>query len=334
MTAGQTNVNSQVFVGVNLHEDCATDAGYCVLPYLTTAYLAGVTCVHVRSQADRLGARRVGSQVKLNLYTVDKLRVLLDFPSRGLTGINWAVLSGGTAAGDFGINNVNTDIEEEVYRSTATAVVITCDTQVVQGVFIDTLALRNHNLTTSAFVQIIGSTVPDFSVVGLVVTLPIEKLNAYYIAPSLPTEAFRYVKIQLNDPSNPAGYLQLGTIVFGSAIILNGEDIVDEVELKTRHFADKVMTEGFSSVSNDRAIRRAIKVQIKNLLYTGGNYKNLRNLFETARTSLKCLWIPTPRYPSRFAAFGKLTEIPTETHNDLGLTQDYVSFPIEVDESL
>lgn len=333
MTAAQHRVGSQVRFGVNLQEDCA-DAGYLVLPYLTDAYLAGATCVHVRSQVDRLGARRVGSQVHVNLYNVDKFRVLLDFPSRGTDGENWSVLSGGTQPGHFSINNVNTDIEEECYRSTSVTVQVTCDTQVTQGIFLDTLAIRNHNLTTSAQVNIIASNQPDFSGVNLIVTLPVQKLNMYYIAPSLPTSAYRYFKFQIFDPTNPAGYIQLGTIVFGSAIILNAEDMVDQVQLATEHFSDKVTTEGFSSVSNDRAIRRGVKCEFKNMSYTSGNYKNLRNLFETARTSLKCLWIPTPLYPSRFAAFGKLTVIPTETHNDLGLNQDYIDFTIEVNEAL
>lgn len=334
MSSGQTNASSQVRFGVNLHEHCADDSGYCVLPYLTTAYLADRICVHMRSQADRLGALRLNSQVNFSLYAVDKLRVLLDFPSRGADGLNWSVLSGGTAMGHFNINNVNTDIEEEVYRSLSTTVEIVCDTQVTQGVFIDTLAMRNHNLTTSAQVIITGSQVADFSSIGLLVTLPVETLNMYYIAPSLPTQAFRYIKIQIFDPTNTADYIQLGTIVFGAAIILVGEDFVDQVTLATKHFSDKVMTEGFSSVSNDRAIRRAVSLEFKNILYTSGNYRNLRRLFEQARTSLKCLWIPTPLYASRFACFGKLSTIPTETHNDLGLTQDYVGFTVEVDEAL
>jgi len=63
------------------------------------------------------------------------------------------------------------------------------------------------------------------------------------------------------------------------------------------------------------------------------NYQNMLNVFDDARTVLKCLWIPTPEIPKRFMVFGKLTKIPEETHNVKSNDKDYINFTIEVDEA-
>lgn len=334
MTDTTKNQNSQVKFGTVLNPDCDEDFGYLVQDYLTTPYLAGGVCAQQHAQADRLGAYKMHSQVKFLLYNTTNLRILSEFPSRGVDGINWTVLSGGTQSGDFSIDNVNTDIVEQQYRSTATAVALVCDTQLTSGAFIDTLAILNHNLTLGASITVIGSNVPDFSNIGLIVSLDASKRNTYYIAPTLPLTGFRYVKLQISDTSNPDGQIRIGTIVFGSSIIIQSEQFIDQVNKATVHYSDKVKTEAFTNVQNDRAVKTAITLSFKNMAFNSGDYKNMTDLFETARTAQKCLWIPTPKYPSRFAVFGKLSEIPQEQHNDLGENSDWVDFTCHVDESL
>jgi hypothetical protein len=212
---------------------------------------------------------------------------------------------------------------------------LTCDTQVVQGILIDTFAMLNHNLTTSATISFQGSNDSLFSTIG--VTIPIEATeeNAYYIAPTFPTDQYRYWRLVIADITNPDGFLQIGTILFGTTVILQGECFVDEVIRRTKHFSDKVQTEGFTNVSNDRALKYATGLEFRNIQYGRGNFKNLKSIFRTARTSLKCLWIPDPQDPPRFAVFGKLTQIPEERHVNLGPdASDNVDFSVEVDESL
>ena len=87
-------------------------------------------------------------------------------PSRGLagaTGMNeWGFPAGqgqswrsnSTAAGDFSPFNLNTDLVEQKWRSaTLTGINLDCDTERAQGVFMDTLGILEHNLTTSATVS-------------------------------------------------------------------------------------------------------------------------------------------------------------------------------------
>ena len=292
------------------------------------------TIKSIREQIARVRATSIMEQITIALYNDTNLRVLCDFPSRGTNGLNWTASS--TAAGDFSVNNLNTDIVEQIWKSNGvvSGLILTCDTGVVQGIFMDTMAILSHNLTTSASMIAQGSNDPGFSSVGFSHSFAVKLLNNYYIAPTLPTESYRYWRFLISDPTNTTGSISIGTIVFGSSVIMQQTCITQTVSKSTKHFSDKVATEGFTNVSNDRSLKYAVGMEMRNLKYNVGDYNRLRGVFDTARTSLKCLWIPTPKFPDRFATFAKLTSIPVEQHNVISEDADYVSFSIEVDESL
>jgi hypothetical protein len=281
----------------------------------------------------------IGQQVLATLYNSTNLRILCEFPSRGVTDTNWTATT--TASGDFSVQNLNTDIVEQVWRSSPGSIVgvrLACDTGLPQGVFLDTLAMLNTNLTRSASVILVGSTVSDFSIIGASIVLPVDEVNTYYIAPELPTEGFRYWRIDIDDPTNTDGYIEVGTVVFGASNVFQGECFVDQVDFQLQDFTDSVRTEGFTNVSNSRALKRKVRLEFRFLNFQRNNYKILRSLFETYRTTHKCLWIPTPsltdkEVTSRFASYAKLTTLPNERHNYKGGNADYVSFNIEYDES-
>lgn len=286
----------------------------------------------VKSQVIRLQAHPVLSQVTQALYNITNLRIMMEFPSRGTSGTNWT--SNSTLAGDFSVLNLNTDIVEQVWRSnnTLSGIQLVCDSEVPQGVFADTLVFLNHNLTTSASVVWQQSNDPGFSsTFDTVFSMTTD--NFYWISPTLPLTGYRYNRFLISDPTNSNPYLQIGTILFGPTIIFHGECFVDRVQKATRHFSDKVLTEGFTNVSNDRAIKYAVSLEFRSLNYNRGNYRSIRAVFDFARTSLKCLWIPTPQYASRFATFAKLVAIPEESHNVKGQFADYIDFSITTDES-
>jgi len=311
------------------------DSGYLEEEYLMGSYLTRCYIAQMGFQADRKFIKVMGFQANLVLYNTIYLRVLCDFASRGNTGLNWTADS--TETGDFNANNLNTDIVEQVWRSqTGTvAATLTCDTEVPQGVAVDTLAILNHNITSSATITIEASNSPTFSPVGETIPIEWEEENIYYIAPQFPINQWRYWRILISDATNPDNYLQVGTIVFGMASILAGECFTDEVTRTQKHFADKIATEGFTNVSNDRALKRQVDLEFLNIAYNRGNYKKLAEVFKTARTSLKCLWIPDPQDASRFAVFGKLVDIPPERHKKMGPNEaDTVDFNISLDESL
>jgi hypothetical protein len=288
----------------------------------------------IKMQLLRTSSYKLNSQLLFAIYNTTNLRILCDFPSRGTSGTNWTVVAGGTAGGDRNVNNLNTDIVEQVYRSVSTTITIQCDTQISQGIFNDTVAILGHNFGTSASVTMQGSNDLTFSSIPISETLFVETENMYWISEYLPLTSYRYWRFIISDPTNKDGFIEIGTIIFGASIIFNGECFTDQVVRRKTHFADRIRTEGFSSVSNDRALKRAVSLSFRKLNYLRENYRNLVSVVDTARTSLKCLWIPTPQYASRFAVFGKLSEIPVENHQAISETADYIDMDVNVDEAL
>lgn len=283
-------------------------------------------------QVDSVRVFSTGMQARVALYNTHNLRILCQFPSRGTSGTNWTSTS--TQAGDFSVDNLNTDIVEQYWR-TATGVKVVnldCDTQIVQGIFLDTLAILNHNLTSSAIVTLIGSNAPDFSN-PVQISLTVERNNMYYVAPELPLTSYRYWRLDIQDTTNTDNFLRIGTVVFGTAVIFQGECFVDEITTGKINFTDGINTEGFTTVKNDRALKRFVNLTFRSLNLEKRNYENIQEIFDYARTTLKCLWVPTPNYPSRYALFSKLVELPEEVHNSKAENLTYVDFSIALDES-
>jgi len=279
-------------------------------------------------------------QVLATLYNTKNLRILCDFPSRGLTTSNWTANS--TEPGDFSVQNLDTDIVEQVWRSATgvtTGINLDTDTGLPQGVFLDTFAALGHNLTKSAIVNLIGSNNPAHSPTGVVIPIQVTQPNMYYIAPTIPNEGWQYWRLAIDDNTNPDNYLQIGTMFFGAAKIFQGECFVDSIEFELKDFSDTVRTEGFTNVANSRTQKRRVRLDFQSLQFQKQNFTMMRDIFKNDRTTLKCLWIPTPsdvdqNITDRFAVFGKLSQVPVERHNNKGPNADFVSFTIEVDESL
>ena len=289
-----------------------------------------------------LAEKIVSSSIQFlaTIYNTNNLRILSEFPSRGTSTTNWT--SNSTASGDFSPENLDTDVVEQIWRSASgvtTGINLSTDTAIPQGVLIDTMAILNHNMTRSAVINLIGSNDPTFSTIGIAIPIKSREENIYYIAEELPAQAFRYWRISIDDVSNPNGFVSIGTIIFGSSRIFQGECFVDEIEFELKDYADTVRTEGFTNVSNSRALKRKVRLEFRSLDSNLNNFKTMRSIFQTYRTTHKCLWIPTPdpidqEVTARFAVYGKLSMIPSERHNSKGPKNNYVTFSVEIDESL
>lgn len=277
---------------------------------------------------------RLKSQFKVVLYNTTQLRFMYEYPSRGTSGTNWTASSTATSASNgFTVNNLNTDIVEQVWRSANTNVTtLDCDTEEPSGIFMDTFAIIEHNFTLGAEVILIGSNDANFSTTPFYQPLTITNKNIFHIEENLPQDRYRYWRIQITDTSNPDGYLQAGAVVFGSSVVFSeNENFTDEVEFGIKQFADSIPTEGFTNISNDRGQKKYLNINFKNLVDKGRNVAQLRKLFEEASTLLKVLWIPTPEDPTKFAVFAKMSEIPREKHKFMG--ESYLSLNIRTDES-
>lgn len=339
-----------------------TEIGYLERPYLEQSYLTSQVKGTMGMQSLFQRVHPVGMQVLFTIYNTTNLRIMCDFPSRGNSarkgeptnnawgfpvGTGQSIRASSTQPGDFSANNMNTDVVEEVWRSAdtiRTGIRIDIDTEKEQGVFMDTFSLQNTNLTRSAIVRLIGSNEADFSTVEFDETMVvIDDPNLYWLAPELPATGQRYWRLFIDDITNPDGFVSIGALLFGVGTIMQGECVVDQIQLEEKDFADTVETEGFTNVANSRAQKKRVGLEFRSLDSTRlENYGKLKIIFRSARTTLKCLWIPTPNGDqdvpgltalSRFAAFAKLEEVPRESHNSKGPDANYVSFNIELDES-
>lgn len=300
---------------------------------------------HYGMQAQMLQSLRTSQQATFIIYNRTQMRILQNFTSRGtaaLLGNNWT--SNSTASGDFLPRNLNTDVEEEVFRAaTNTGLELVCDTGVVQGVTIDTIAIRNHNLTRDATVQVQGATSGSFSPIAITFDMVTETMHMYYIAPTFPTGTAnqnRYWKFLISDPTNPDP-IQIGAILFGNSQIVSvADDWLNPLQQGKKHFKDAMQTEGFTAASNDRALKKWLKLRFSEMERVNGNFRMLEAYADYCRTSLKALIIPAPIYPSRYAVFAKLVQMPEYSHNNVSDIDDpdgraeYIEFGLDWDESL
>ena len=346
--------------------------GYLVQPYLQDPYLVETMCAKKGMQAaitiaeyleeqgmqveitiadflDEQGMQAeiietfdLGMQATINIYNAKKLRILCEFPSRGTAANNWTAST--TEPGDFDIENVDTDITEQIWRSATgvlTGITLTDDIGVGQQLFLDTFAMLNHNLTSSALVRLDGANNPGFSPVGFSEVLQVTPDEMYFIAPELPLSGFRFWRLTIDDATNSNGFIQAGAILFGASAIFPLQcGFTDRIGFERRDFADKIQTEGFTNISNSRALKKILRLEFRSQESRGAGFKILKNVFQTFRTTQKCLWIPTPsptdqEITGKFAVFGKLSRLPAETHNNKGEPDnDFVDLTTEVDESL
>lgn len=305
-------------------------------------------------QAEFSNVDVTGMQFLATLYNTTNLRILCEFLSRGNpaaaglnawgndagVGKNWKSNVTTDAGPDKNIENLNTDVVEQTWRaaSAKSGINLDCDTELAQGVFLDTLAILNHNLTKSATVQLFGSNDAGFGSIGVarVLTL-VDEPNIYHIEEDLPNVAFRYWRISIDDATN-SDPVEVGTIIFGASSVFSGECITDQIDLECKDFSDTVNTEGFTNIANSRAQKKIVGIQFKDLAFKAGNYSILKDIFQSQRTTLKCLWIPTPdiddaEFTSRFAVFSKIDRIPREKHNSKGPKNDFSTFGLILDES-
>lgn len=293
------------------------------------------------AQINKVFASVMAMQVYKRLYNITQLRILDEFLSRGTQaqgGLTWTnEITGGIAPGDYDVNNLNTDIPEEITK-TATSerrFKIFCNTG-IPNTFVDTIAILNHNFTASAVIDITGFYDHDAFLAGIpsiVIRPMLERENIYWISPDIPLVPCQYWRFDIQDVGNPY-QLEMGIIVFGSSRLFTMAECFDNpVNYGYKHYKDQVETEGFTNYSLDRALRRNLGLSFSKLRYYGGNYLMLQDFFLNVKTDLKALIIPRPTKPSSMAVFAKLNQMPNESHEAIDDDNHYVSLSLEWDEA-
>ena len=135
------------------------------------------------------------------------------------------------------------------------------------------------------------------------------------------------------DPSNDAADIEIGRLIAGEAFVFDTENCAQDVEFSYRNFKNEVNINGFTSASNNRALKKNLRLSLPNLnAISKTNYSEWNRMIKYCRDSLKMLVIVDPASPYRFSVFAKLQEIPAEKTRYIDGSNMYASITATWDE--
>jgi len=290
-----------------------------------------------------LGTKIVHEQLNYVIYNIDKLRILWEIASDGITSGNFS--SSSDASADKAVINVKSDIIEQYWQSTGdTSEWVQWDAGAGKTIIMDTFALLQHNLTTSAVVKLYGYGTSSDSAPGTWVGVSVyatltmpedqDETNLIWSSPALPVSGFRHWRMTIKDSTNADGYLRIGRLVGGASLIFVGdENILDSVEYQLANFKDEFKLNGFNTIANNRAQKKQLRLRFNKLdRISQINYRRLKRYLNYSRDTLKALIVPDPADPYLFTVYAKLKEVPSESHNFVSDENSYVTIELFYDE--
>jgi hypothetical protein len=167
---------------------------------------------------------------------------------RNLARLNHATLSGGSWQGALPLANLQNTVIAKVARSASLSLASTKINIDLGATALgyDTVALVNHNLSSTALIRITLSNVSDYSVLsydsgwlfayaplyapdvlmweednwyfGTVADDDLDKYQRTFFAVLDPVQTARYARIEIDDGANADGYFQAGRMLLGQAL--------------------------------------------------------------------------------------------------------------------
>jgi len=235
-----------------------------------------------------------------------------------------------TLVGDFAPENITTESVRHCWRTAEilTPQFITIKAENVSK--IDTFAILGHNFSEDAIIKIEANIADYFAVVPFSINVPWQADNIV-LTTEFPEE-YEYYRITVLDPTNPCGYIQMGRVVAGRAIIMqNDEDITDSFSVGYKDHSETMSSQGFFRVSNENIIARSLSCQFSKLYTVYGkdaNYLNLRSMFRNVKTTRPFLTILDRKDPARLAMWGRLKSLP----NDSFTVNNFVNMNLSIEE--
>lgn len=255
-----------------------------------------------------------------------------DLGNRNITNPGVNILSvTSTATGDFDKANLTTDPLRQVWRS---ADVLAWQEIVIEAELdseIDTFGILGHNFTEDAVVQLQANTVNNFVAPPVSITIPWAKANMVWTS-SL-GDVYSFYRVRVLDPTNPCGYIEIGRIVGGRALILtNNEDIVDDFDIEREDMAKSMRTEGFFRVSKENVKVKTLSVKFQKLHTeqgNNGNFVGLRDLYDNVGTTRPFLTVLNRFDPAFCSLWGQLKSLPPESFT----VNQFMSQSIKIEEN-
>lgn len=289
------------------------------------------------------GVRNTGCQMNWVFYNTTNLRILWEIASDGITTDNFTASS--TAATDKSIVNVKNDIIEKYWQSTGISQEwIQFDAGENLAIYIDTLGIIEHNFTTSVTLTLKGygsgsdSLPPQWASVPVYATITAgsnpNDARIMWCSPTNPTNRYRYWRLEIDDPTNSNDFLRIGRFVAGQALILTGENITDSIRFSKQSYKEEIALNGFSSVFNNRALKKKLTLNLSTLnVQRYSNYNLLSKYVDYARDSFKSLIIPDPNNPYKYSIYAKLTDLPSEEIAYVDGSNEYSTYTLSYDEA-
>ncbi len=324
-----------------LNNDYATEA-YCLYPYCAPV---GYTAVHTSVTTYGVGFTLIPVSVRLSAYNITNLRILWEIESDGITTNNFTASS--EMSTDKGVVNLKSDIVEKYWESTGVAAEwFQWDTGANLTMAIDTLALIDHNLSSSAIVTVKGygtgaeAAPGSWAAVDIYATLEMStdptQTKLIWISPNLPTDEYRHWRVDIVDPTNSESSLRIGRFLAGSALVFNGENCLDEVDQMENNFKDEQSLTAFSRIANNRALKNSLTIRFRNLNRVSQfNYRALKRYMTYCRDTLKALVIIDPSTEDskyEFTVFAKLDRMPRQVTKYIDEDNSYTTLDLELNE--
>lgn len=282
------------------------------------------------------------------IYNTKNLRILWQIASDGITldNINTSTHS----SKDKNSVNLKSDVIEQYWQSNGcTSEWITFDMGLNNAKSIDTLALIGTNLSSSAKINLKGyDENGDAETPSEVTWASIQSFSNFsgsgrdmviWISPENPKTKYRYYRLGIDDSTRnntSTPYIRIGRLVAGRALCLSGENCLDNVSMKRVNYKDEFVINGFTSIANNRSIKKTMTISFKDLNRLGYiNYKRLMEYIEYSRDTMKSLVIidPSDEYKYEYSVYAKLKDTPDESHSYVSDDTSNVSMNLSYDEA-
>ena len=301
----------------------------------------------------------------MEIYNTTHLRMLWEFALDGLKLQNIPLFTP-ASSGDFGVLNIKNDILEALYRVPQKEFYILFDcgavpegsNQRTKAISIDTFAMLNTNLTLDAQITLRGwgdaqASIPSINNMRNQATIIFNttkrqlcgnddyQRDLIYLEPneSMAIRKFRYFLLDVNDSTNQSNFLEVGRVLGGQSSILiddvtdGSNTFTDTIDFEERSYTDKLDLNGFSSIANERALKRSLGVEFKNMSIFSQNYLILRKYWRYCRDTKKALVIPILDNPTGYHLFAKLDSLPKQKIKYVEKNHVYTDFNLTWDEA-
>jgi hypothetical protein len=281
---------------------------------------------------------------RVSMYNMTQMRILWEFGSDGIEYANFDKSS--EASNDHEIVNIKSDIVEKTWRSTGCASEwVQWDAGAGNTIAIDTFALINTNFSPTAVLTLLAygtgsdDAPADWGVSGIpiaTIAMPTDETedNVIWCNPGAPPfTAYRHWRLVIEDPSNTDGFVEIGRLIGGEAFVFDSENCTKDIEFGFKNFKNEVNLNGFTSASNNRALKKHLRLTFQDLnVVSQANYGEWNRMVKYCRDTLKMLVIIDPTEPYRFSVFSKLTEIPSEKSRYVDASNLYATIAASWDE--